>query len=56
MPQKVALRGLQKGRAVTLDVRAGLAFPLLTGAHTRSLLLPSCDRIKTDAASVYLRE
>ncbi len=35
--QEVTLRGLQEGCAVALDVRAGLACPLLTGAH-----VPSC--------------
>jgi hypothetical protein len=36
--QEVTLRGLQQGRAVALDVRAGLASPLFTGAHAPSCL------------------
>jgi hypothetical protein len=51
----VALRGLQKGRAVALDIRPGLPPPLFTGVHAPSRSPAFLGHIKTDAASVQSR-
>ncbi|GGW23457.1 hypothetical protein GCM10010350_01420 [Streptomyces galilaeus] len=38
MPQEVPLRGLQEGRTIALDIRAGLTSLLSAGGHASSCL------------------